>query len=101
MQVSIEDVSSVKKVLRIEIPEDVVTREMDSAYRELKKTAKIKGFRPGKAPRQVLERHYGKDVNADVTSRLIQDSSICLELLWIIPDASDCLEEFKLAPTNS
>jgi trigger factor len=74
MQVSVEDLSSVKKVLHIEVPEEEVTREVNRAYNELKRTAKIKGFRPGKAPRSVLERHYRKDVDADVTSKLIQES---------------------------
>ena len=74
MQASVEDISSVKKVLHIEIPEQDVTKEVNKAYKELNKTAKIKGFRPGKIPRQVLERHFKKDVNADITARLIQDS---------------------------
>ncbi len=76
MQVTVEDLSSVKKTLHIEIPEDQITKEIDNAYAELKKRAKIKGFRPGKVPRGVLERYYGKDVNADVTSRLIQESFV-------------------------
>jgi len=76
MQVTVEDVSSVKKVLHIEIPEDKVTRELDNAYGQLKKTAKIRGFRPGKAPRGVLERMFKKEVQADVSSRLIQESFI-------------------------
>jgi trigger factor len=76
MKVSVEDVSSVKKVLHIEVPSEDVTREVDGAYGELKKTAKIKGFRPGKAPRSVLERMFRKDVRADVTSKLIQDAFI-------------------------
>jgi trigger factor len=54
-----------------------VTRELDTAYKELKKNAKVKGFRPGKTPRSVLERLYGKDVKADVSSRkLIQSAFI-------------------------
>lgn len=76
MQVTVEDVSSVKKVLHIEIPEDKVTRELDNAYGQLKKTAKIRGFRPGKAPRGILERMFKKEVQADVSSRLIQESFI-------------------------
>ena len=76
MQVTIEDVSSVKKILHIEIPEDKVVRELDNAYKNLKKTAKIKGFRPGKAPRSVLERLYKKDVHIDVSSKLLQDSFV-------------------------
>ncbi len=74
MQVTVEDLSTVKKILHVEIPEEDVKREVDKAYKELKKTAKVKGFRPGKAPRSVLEGMYKKNVNADVSSKLIQDS---------------------------
>ncbi len=76
MQVTVEDISSVKKTLRIEIPQEEVAREIENAYDQLKKTAKIKGFRPGKTPRSVLERMFKKDVLADVSSRLIQTSFI-------------------------
>jgi trigger factor len=76
MQVTVEDVSSVKKTLHIEIPLEQVVGELDSAYRTLKKTAKIKGFRPGKVPRSVLERMFKKDVHADVSSKLIQQSFV-------------------------
>lgn len=76
MQVTVEDVSSVKKILHIEVPENTVIRELDNAYKNLKKTAKIKGFRPGKAPRSVLERLFKKDVHGDVSSKLLQDSFV-------------------------
>jgi len=76
MQVKVEDVSSVKKVLHIEIPEDTVTRELNDAYQQLKKTAKVKGFRPGKTPRSVLERMFKKDVHMDVSSKLLQESFV-------------------------
>jgi trigger factor len=74
MQVSVEDINSVKKTLHIEIPEADVARELDQAYNELKKRAKVKGFRPGKVPRSVVVRLFKKDVHADVTSKLIQNS---------------------------
>ncbi len=74
MEFKVEEQSAVKKKLVIEIPQEDVTKELDSAYKELKKNAKVKGFRPGKTPRNVLERLYGKDVRADVSSRLIQES---------------------------
>jgi trigger factor len=76
MQVTVEDISSVKKNLRVEIPREEVAREIDKAYDQLKKTARIKGFRPGKTPRSVLEKMFKKDVLADVSSRLIQSSFI-------------------------
>ena len=74
MQVNIEEKSSVKKVIHIEIPQKDVAKELDKAYRELKKTAEIKGFRKGKIPRKVLESRFGKDVHADVAPRLIQEA---------------------------
>lgn len=76
MQVTVKDVSTVKKILHIEVPEEDVVRELDNAYKTLKKKAKIKGFRPGKAPRSILERYYKQDVHNDVTSKLLQDSFI-------------------------
>jgi trigger factor len=76
MQVTVKDVSTVKKILSIEVPEKDVVQELDNAYKTLKKNAKIKGFRPGKAPRSVLERYYKQDVHNDVTSKLLQDSFI-------------------------
>lgn len=76
MKVTVEDRSSVKKVMHIEIPEEDVTHALDDAYRTLKKTAKVKGFRPGKTPRSVLERLYKKDVHADVIGKLIQEAYV-------------------------
>ena len=74
MIVNVEDLSSVKKILHIEISKDKVTSELDAYYENLKKTAKVKGFRPGKTPRSVLKRMFKKDVHADVSSKLIQNS---------------------------
>ena len=76
MQVNVEDVSTVKKILHFELPTEKLTEALDKAYAALKKTAKVKGFRPGKAPRSVLERIYKKDVHEDVSNRLIQESFV-------------------------
>lgn len=76
MQVTVENVNSVKKILHVEVPAEMVRQEIENAYREIKKTAKIKGFRQGKVPRNVLERLFKKDVQADVTNRLIQETFV-------------------------
>jgi len=76
MQVRVEDLSSVKKVMHIEIPEEDVVQELENAYEDLRKKAKIKGFRKGKVPRSVLERMFRKDVHADVSYKLIQESFV-------------------------
>lgn len=74
MKVEVQDLSTVKKVLNVEIPESDVTRELDKSYRTLKKNVKIKGFRQGKVPLSLLERRFGKDVHAEVSGQLIQNS---------------------------
>lgn len=74
MKVTVEDQSAVKKTMHIEVDEKDVVKAVNNAYSTIKKTAKIKGFRPGKAPRSVLERLYKKDVHADVSSKLIQEA---------------------------
>ena len=74
MKVHVEDISTVKKILHVEIPEEDVTREVEKAYGTLKNQASIKGFRPGKVPRALLERRFGNEVYADVSGQLIQSS---------------------------
>lgn len=76
MQVTVDHVSTVKKALHIEIPGEEVKKEVDAAYQNLKKTAKVKGFRPGKTPRSVLERLYKDEVRADVAQNLIQGAFV-------------------------
>jgi trigger factor len=67
----IEDVSSVKKKISFDIPWNDVKNELDKAYKKAGKVARIKGFRPGKVPRNILEKHYRQDVEEDVAASLI------------------------------
>lgn len=74
MNVTVEEISSIKKKLNIEISGDEVTKEIDSLYLELGKKARIKGFRPGKVPRNILESYYKDYVKAEVIQKLIQET---------------------------
>jgi trigger factor len=74
MNVRIEDVSSVKKKLSFEVAADTVAAEIDKAYQKIAKSAKIKGFRPGKAPQHMLEKYYASQMEEQVLNRLINDS---------------------------
>jgi len=74
LQVEIENLSGVKRKLKIEVPSTEVTQEVDRAYRELGKRAKVKGFRPGKVPRSVLEMYYHKQIEQDVSDALVRRS---------------------------
>lgn len=72
MKVSVEEISSIKKKVNIEISEEDVAKEIGSFYKELGRKAKIKGFRPGKVPRSILERYFKDYVKAEVMQKLIQ-----------------------------
>ena len=74
MKVNVEEISPIKKKVNVEVPEDQVIKEVDFFYRELSRKAKIKGFRPGKVPRNILERHFKDYVKAEVIQKLIQES---------------------------
>ena len=74
MKVNVEEISGVKKKVNVEISEDEVTKEINSFYEELKKKARIKGFRPGKVPRNILERQFKDYVKTEVIQKLIQDT---------------------------
>jgi trigger factor len=74
MKVTIEDISPVQKRLSVEVPPGVVTGELDSAYKRLNRNVSIKGFRKGKAPRSVLERQYGPQMEGEVLERLIEQT---------------------------
>ena len=74
MKVNIEEISGVKKKVHIEISEDQVTQEINAIFEDLKKKAKIKGFRPGKVPRQILERYFKDYVKGEALQKLIQDT---------------------------
>jgi trigger factor len=74
MKAIVEEISPIKKKVDVEIPGDQVTKEIDSFYRDLGKKAKIKGFRPGKVPRSIMERHFKDYVKTEVMQKLIQDT---------------------------
>lgn len=72
--VTVEELSPVKKKLSFDIPWADVKRELDSAYQQVGRKARIKGFRPGKVPRKVLEAHYREDAENEAVTNLITKS---------------------------
>jgi len=74
MQVSTKRVSPVMLELSVQVPAEAVKSEIDKAYQMLAKNARIRGFRPGKAPRDVLQRVYGPQVMGDVMNALVQST---------------------------
>jgi len=74
MNVEIREISPVKKEIRVIIPEDVVSEKFALAYKTIGKTAKIKGFRPGKAPKHMLKRSYGGSIIHELLKDLINET---------------------------
>ncbi len=74
MKVEIENLGEVKRKLMIEVPSAEVNQEVDRAYLKLGKNANVKGFRPGKVPRSILELYYRKQVEQEVSDSLVRRS---------------------------
>ncbi len=74
MKTILEDISPVKKKLMIEIEAEEVSKRINKAYKELGKRAKVRGFRPGKVPRRILESYFGTQVVEDVTRTMVSET---------------------------
>lgn len=89
MNVKVEALSSVKKKLSFEVPAEKVDTEINKAYQKIARTAKVKGFRPGKVPQAILEQYYAPKMQQEVVTRLINDSYFKALSEHKIPAVSD------------
>ncbi len=76
IQAKVKKNDSVSRVLVVSVDSERVEAEMTTAFGNIASKAKVKGFRKGKAPREVLEQEYGGEVREDVIGRLIEDAFI-------------------------
>jgi trigger factor len=99
MQTSIEAISHVKRRLDVEIEAEEVTKKLDQAYRKLSRRVEIRGFRPGKAPRKIVEQYYGKEIMDDVKNDLIKESlSKVIEESELSPLGAPSIEDEAIRP---
>ncbi len=87
--IKIEELNQVKRKLSFEIPWEEVKREVDSAYQKVGKKARIKGFRPGKTPRKLLETYFKDEAENEAISSIVNKA------YW------DAVERNKLEPAAS
>ena len=73
MKMEMTELGPMKRALKIEVPADEVNLRFVQAYSELNRQVRIPGFRPGKAPLQLLEKRYAKTVEEDVIRSLVPD----------------------------
>ena len=76
MQVSVESTAGLERRLTVELPEEGVEREVGTRLDNLMRTARIPGFRPGKAPMKVVARRFGAAVRDEVVGELLRTSFV-------------------------
>ncbi len=74
MQVTVESTSTLERRMRVQIPEERVTGEVDKRLGDLARSASLPGFRPGKAPLKILRQRFGLRVRDEVVGDLVRSS---------------------------
>jgi len=74
MNVTVESTGALERRMRVELPAERIEKEVESRLRSVGRTAKIKGFRPGKVPAKVVRQRYGLQVRQEVLSDLMGQS---------------------------
>ena len=74
MQVTVESTGALERKMRVELPAERIEKEVESRLKRVGRTAKIKGFRPGKVPPKVIRQRYGSQVRQEVLTDLMGQS---------------------------
>jgi len=88
MKVTVENKKGLNKDVKVFIDKKTMSSYMDEKYEEIKTTVNLKGFRPGKVPREILKRQFGKAVFNEVLDKVLKDTS------------TKALEENKIKPAG-
>src|SRR5437016_9560785 len=74
MKVEVETQPGSVSMLQIELPPEEVSKEWDAIANSFARFAKIPGYRPGKAPRAVIEKRFRKEIHDELTKKLVSKS---------------------------
>ena len=88
MKVTVKNIKGLNKDLKVLIDKETMSSYMDEKYEEIKGTVNLKGFRPGKVPKEVLKRQFGKAVFSEVLDKVLKETS------------TKALEENKIKPAG-
>ena len=88
MKVTVENKKGLNKDLKIFIDKETMSSYMDKKYEEIKGSVNLKGFRPGKVPKEILKRQFGKAVFGEVLDKVLKETS------------TKALEEKKIKPAG-
>lgn len=74
MNVEVDVLDKVRKKIQVILPEEKITALRESIYEELKKKAKIKGFRPGKVPKSIITTYYKDYIDEELQTKMVQST---------------------------
>jgi len=76
MKVTVENIKGLNKDIKVFIDKKIMNAYMDEKYEEIKKTVNLKGFRPGKVPKEILKRQFGQAIFSEVLDKVLKDTSV-------------------------
>jgi trigger factor len=74
MQVSVESIGKLERRMQVQVPAERVAAEIAARLQNISRTARLNGFRPGKAPLKVIRQQFGSQVHREVIGELLQSS---------------------------
>ncbi|TAL23232.1 MAG: trigger factor [Nitrospirae bacterium] len=90
---AVEDISSTKKRLKIEIPTEAIEKQIKDSLEKVRQKARIPGFRPGKTPMNIIEKYYGKNAESEAIEKIIPEFyDKALKEAALVPVAQPALE---------
>ena len=75
MKVTVENKKGLNKDIKVFVDKKTMDGYMDEKYEEIKGTVNLKGFRPGKVPKEILKRQFGKAIFGEVLDKVLKDTS--------------------------
>jgi trigger factor len=75
MKVTVENIKGLNKDIKVFIDKKTMSNYMDEKYEEIKGTVNLKGFRPGKVPKEILKRQFGKAIFSEVLDKVLKETS--------------------------
>ena len=75
MKVIVENKKNLEKNLKVLIDKTTINKELEQRYEQIKKDVVLKGFRPGKVPKEILKRQFGKAVYGEVLDKVLKETS--------------------------
>jgi trigger factor len=88
MKVTVGNIKGLNKEVKVFIDKKTMNAHMDEKYEEIKNTVNLKGFRPGKVPREILKRQFGQAIFNEVLDKVLKDTSV------------KALDDYKIKPAG-